>query len=213
MALLQEKVSLLFQADINDFIDMSKALYPLGERTLSVKQIICGDIMCNLVDSDIADESLVPHYRELEKKYWALAEKSGYYSEYFAYTAAVCRVAADKIDISHKLHCGYPEDKALLRDVKDQLLPALLQDLEDLKLRHYRLWNQVCRPFGFEIVDARYGGQMNRAKSAMLRLEDYLSGSISRLEELEEKRLPFNGKHKIAHFATGMASGFMVKGY
>ena len=103
--------------------------------------------------------------------------------------------------------------KEILREVKDKLLPALRQDYEALKLLHYKIWHQTCRPFGFEVVDGRYGATVNRLKTAELRLEAYLSGETARLEELEEKRLPFNGKHSISHFYAGMASAYMIRGY
>lgn len=214
MEALNMKLQILFQADRKAFLAMSKALYPVGERTLSVKQILYSDPLCGLLDDDIKEKALVSHYRELEETYRKLSGQEGYYSEYFAYTAAVCRAAAGKIEASQKLHDGYRTgSKEILREVKDKLLPALRQDYEALKLLHYKIWHQTCRPFGFEVVDGRYGAAVNRLKTAELRLEAYLSGETARLEELEEKRLPFNGKHSISHFYAGMASAYMIRGY
>lgn len=213
MESLNAKIQLLFQADVQDFIDMSKALHPINGNPVSVKQILCSDILCGLLDDDIKEKSLVLHYRKLEETYRKLSEKESYYSEYFAYTAAVCRAAAGKIEVSQKLHEGYGKNNEILREVKDKLLPALRQDYEALKLLHYKLWHQTCRPFGFEVIDGRYGVVISRIKTAELRLEAYLSGEVAGLEELEEKRLPFNGKHKTSHFYAGMASAYMIRGY
>lgn len=215
MESLRSKVRLLFQADIQDFIGMSEALYPCrgSNDTLSVKQILYSDVMCGLVDRDIEGACLPEHYRNLEKRYRALSEQEGYYKDYFAYTAAVCRAAGGKAEVVEHLHKGYREDRELLRKVKEEELPALAEAFQELKEIHFKLWNQSCRPFGFEIVDGRYGVQLSRIESARLRLEEYLSGGTDRLAELEEERLPYNGKHNISHFYAGMASSFMIKGY
>ena len=45
------------------------------------------------------------------------------------------------------------------------------------------------KPFGFEIMDIRYGGVISRIETAKARLEDYLDGKIDSLPELEAERL------------------------
>ena len=63
------------------------------------------------------------------------------------------------------------------------------------------------------MVDGRYGNKMSRIKSAIMRLDDYLSGRISSLPELEEKRLPFNGYRRCADDHGALISGFASKSY
>ncbi|WP_247740854.1 hypothetical protein [Cohnella sp. LGH] len=51
----------------------------------------------------------------------------------------------------------------------------------------------TCKPFGWEVLDIRYGGALARLDTAIERLAGYLSGRVERLEELEECRLYFDG--------------------
>ncbi len=51
-------------------------------------------------------------------------------------------------------------------------------------------------PFGFEVVDTRYGGKVSRIATAQLRLAAYLNGQVDALPELEEVRRIFSGQGK-----------------
>ena len=48
---------------------------------------------------------------------------------------------------------------------------------------------KTYKPFGYEVLDIRYGGILKRLKSAQEKITEYLNGEISRIEELEVKRL------------------------
>ena len=56
------------------------------------------------------------------------------------------------------------------------------------------LWMRENKPFGFEVHDARFGGLKQRLTSCKERLEDYISGKIDRIEELEKEILPYRDK-------------------
>lgn len=47
------------------------------------------------------------------------------------------------------------------------------------------------KSFGWEIQDARLGGVMLRIRSCKERLEEYISGKIPAVEELDEDILPY----------------------
>ncbi len=195
------RMRLLLGADTRDFLDMATACCPLERHTteqgpsrLNIKYIVYNDILCGLVDAELQDPRLVPIYNQLEQKFAALAQNEGILRTNFAYTAALCRLAAHKIEIAQQLPVGYKSrDKALLTCIKDQLLPQLAEDFEAVKQLHFQMWHKTNRPFGFEVVDTRYGGKVNRITTAIGRLQAYLSGEIDSLPELEEERLPFCG--------------------
>ena len=50
------------------------------------------------------------------------------------------------------------------------------------------------KPFGYDRCDIRFGSLHARTKTAYKRVNDYLSGKIDRIEELEVERLSYNGK-------------------
>ena len=47
---------------------------------------------------------------------------------------------------------------------------------------------------GYDVLDLRLGGVKARVESAIRQINAYIAGEIENIEELEEKRLPFNNK-------------------
>lgn len=214
-----KKLMLLFGFKYSDIEDISTALYPLGKSynqgnpSISVKQIIYNDILCGLADYEMKENDFSGLYGELAAKYEKLAENEGPLSEHLSYVAAVCRVAGLRMELVNKLHNGYEKDKALLSEAAHELLPELSVEYSKLKEIHYSLWHKSYRPFGFEIADTRYGGKIERIKTAIKRIDDYLEGRIDSLPELSEERIPFVGQMSIGGWYSGVSSAFLIKGY
>ena len=57
---------------------------------------------------------------------------------------------------------------------------------------HADMWLKENKAFGLEVMDHRFGGVITRLERAANRLEDYLSGRIEQIEELEIQKLPYN---------------------
>ena len=57
-------------------------------------------------------------------------------------------------------------------------------------------WYKECKPFGFEVQDARIGGVIQRLKHAKKRLDDYVQGKIDKIDELEAEVHPFDNDEK-----------------
>ena len=45
--------------------------------------------------------------------------------------------------------------------------------------------------FGYEVIDMRFGALLQRIETAELRINQYLNGEITEIEELVPKRLPY----------------------
>ena len=216
--LLDKRMKMLFGADREAFERISDALYPLDKfsperrAVLSAKQIVYNDILCGLADYEMRNESLPSLYEKLRKEFDALSEKGGAFKELFRYVAAVCKICCKKTDICIKLSEGYGRNNALLERIKDELLPELLEDYSALKKIHYRLWHQSYRPFGFEIVDGRYGWAMERIRTAVLRISEYLNGEVDSLPELCIEKVPFASKSSFTTH-TSIASAYRPKGW
>ncbi len=54
---------------------------------------------------------------------------------------------------------------------------------------HCKVWLLYNKPFGWEVLDIRYGGIVARMTTVVDRLSDYLEGRLDHLEELEEDKL------------------------
>ncbi len=212
-----KKLKILFNASLDDFIDISRVLYPVkqfefGKTELNIKHIIYNDILCGMADADISEE-LVAHYNKYYEKYSSASEKDGYFKKHFEYVALISKLAADKINITSMINKGYSNDTEILEKVKDEYLKELEQDFLNLKNIHFEMWHETCKPFGFETVDGRYGAKLARIITTAKRLEMYLNGTITTLPELEEKRLPFVTANYFNGFYSGISSSYLTRGY
>ena len=70
---------------------------------------------------------------------------------------------------------------------------VMAEKLEALRKSHRDSWMKYNKPFGFEVLDIRYGGIRARIDTAKYRIESYLRGEIDNIEELEAERLRFDG--------------------
>lgn len=107
-----------------------------------------------------------------------------------------CSVLAIKSDIGIRIKKYYDmNDRDSLEKVERNELPELSKRVNALRLAHRKQWLKTYKPFGWEVMDIRYGGVLARIDTAISRITDYLNGKIDRIEELEEERLYFNGPH------------------
>ena len=65
------------------------------------------------------------------------------------------------------------------------------------------------KPFGWEVHDIRYGGQIMRFCTVKERISDYINGKIDSIAELEEERLRFD----CAPEGTPIGQGFLWPTY
>ena len=204
---VDEKVRLLFRAGLEDFYRMGEVAHPVAGDSLSIKRLLYSDILVGVVDEDLQRESLITKYGELYRHYLSAAGKDGYFQRYFEYTALICKAAMDKTEISIRFR-----RKDNLKEVREKLLPSLKEDLIRLKDIHRLLWYQTYKPFGFEVMDGRYGALCARIDTALYRLDELLSGKVSSLQELDEPRLPFGDLHKWCNSYVGISSAYLAKG-
>jgi hypothetical protein len=85
------------------------------------------------------------------------------------------------------------KDKNNLKNIIKNDLPKLENRVESLKDYHRSIWMKINKPAGWEILDLRYGALLARINTAIMRIEDYVDGNISTIDELEHERLPFYG--------------------
>ncbi len=215
---LDKRLDLLFSTDIKSLERISDALYPLEKfspqrrAVLSAKQIVYNDILCGLADYEMRNKELPALYNKLYEEFDEHSKKDGVFKELFEYVATVCKICCVKTDVCIKLHEGYEKDSATLRHVAEELLPELLSYYSKLKKIHYKTWHESYKPFGFEIVDGRYGWAMERIRTAVLRITEYLDGEVDSLPELCVEKLPFASKSGFTTH-TSIASAYIPKGW
>ncbi len=97
------------------------------------------------------------------------------------------------MDVGRRLREAYHAgDKESLRQISREELPKLRGQIETFHALFSHQWLKENKVFGLDTIDIRMGGLLQRIKRAESRIEDYLAGSISRIDELEVEILPFN---------------------
>jgi hypothetical protein len=156
------------------------------------KFLLWQDPLLGFFDYHIKGKGAKAHYEGLWKRLAEAVPKMGAYGGLMETMSKLGKVLAGKAEIGIEIKRAYDAgDKAGLRNIAEQSLPAIAHDVEALRLAHRKWWMSTLKPFGWEILDARYGGLFTRLNSAAQRIYDYLNGEAAELPELAEERLPY----------------------
>ena len=162
------------------------------------RSVLWQDILFGKYDYYIHDESMTEHFGKVAKNLREAVGRNGGYGKYLGMRAVCAEVMEIKADLGFKISKAYKSgDKATLSDITERVLPLLREKVTELRDTHRNLWYAVYKPLGWEVEDIRYGALLSRIESAAYRLGQYLSGEISSLPELLEKRLSVNGGEKM----------------
>ena len=93
-----------------------------------------------------------------------------------------------------------------MRQIAREELPKLRSQIENFHALFSHQWLKENKVFGLDTVDIRMGGLLQRIKRAESRIEDYLAGSITCIDELEVEILPFNDFYGDQDFAATTAN-------
>lgn len=165
------------------------------------KFLLYQDILTGLYDKNIEGHGLNNHYAELAVQ--LKASKSGRFQLLFNFYQTLAEVLKDKAEIGLQLKQAYDaSDKKMMQDLTNKLSP-LAEKVNQLRQNHRKLWFSMYKPFGWEVIDIRYGGVLTRIDSAIYRLRAYLEGEIEKLDEFEEERLHFEGPYPMPEGSLG----------
>ena len=67
--------------------------------------------------------------------------------------------------------------------------------LEDFEQWRFKEWQYCNKSFGYEVLDRRIGGNIQRLRTTDRIIQAYINGDTDRIEELEQERLPAT-RHK-----------------
>jgi len=186
--------------DYEDFMDLGRleALpkHCSGDRPHGSysKCFLWNDVLLGFNDKffDGDCEIIEEHYRCCADRYASYEKKGGEFSDIFTYYKLLARVLEYKATIGNRLIAAY-------KDETKTALRLLLPRIEELKARvmewkdFYRDdWYSINKPFGFEVNDQRIGTIIARCETAISRINRYLNGEISEIEELSYPRLAAN---------------------
>lgn len=149
------------------------------------KALLWEDPMLGILDASLDDATMPEQYAALAKALDLPAQRKSL-DRRLAFPAQVARVLSLKTDLHHTLGRAYrAANRGALRRVA-AALPTLRREVDRLWRIHRALWLATCKPFGLEVLEARYGALRTRLETVQERLTDYLEGRIDALAELEK---------------------------
>jgi len=161
------------------------------------KTLFWQDIMIGRADLLLLENPMSVHYEKYADVFSEYALLNSEWKHHYEYIKSIFDVLHYKCFIAENLQKAYGNNdtemlETLLSILVEQLYPAVDKCHES----HKSIWHEYNKPFGWEVIDIRYGGLKARIKSSYERIRKYVDGEIDIIEELEEKRLP----HKYSPF-------------
>lgn len=150
------------------------------------------NVMLGLFDANITGLDVATHYTNMKQKMAECAVRNGEFNSVFKVLELLCSVLELKADAGLRItDAYYSGDTNELSRILSYDIPEIYDRVEKLRDFHFDRWHEINKSFGWDIIDLRYGGLLTSLKTASSRINNYLNGSVARLEELEEKRLLF----------------------
>lgn len=197
---LKRRVKFCTGINYNNFDLLSKineapgTIIEKNESCNPSKYLLWQDILLGLFDKHVEGLDLDGYYRDLELKFKEREDKNSELDFVFDTAEKLCGVLKIKSNLGEKIKSYYDNmDLKNLAVVAEIELPLLIKNMQALKHAHYVQWFKTYKPFGWEVLDLRYGGSISRIETSIMRIKDFLEGNIDSIEELEEERLTFDG--------------------
>ena len=163
------------------------------EQTNPSKFLLWQDTLLGLFDKHIEGLDLDSYYEALAIKFNKDRQSDASLDYIFNVPEKLSNVLALKANIGVKLKEAYDNrDQTELEKIANEIIPEIIDRVKELREAHRTQWLTINKPFGWEVIDIRYGGLINRLDTAMKRINDFINNKIDVIDELEQERLPFS---------------------
>lgn len=164
------------------------------------KCLLWQDPLFGLLDKELfgLEDEIEAHYRALTPVFRAESEKPSDLQREFGLYARLCDVMEYKATIGCRLKTAYDAgDKETLARYAEEILPVLIERQREFYEYHRAMFYDQNKPLGFEVLDIRHSIVMQRTKTALWRLQQYLAGEVDHLQELADERQYRNMVHAL----------------
>lgn len=162
-----------------------------GESFNPSKYMLYSDYFNGYLDY-MVEEGTGEKYCAFAKQLRATAKKSRKYGYVFDTAAKLCDVMAIKYELGLRTRKAYEAgDKTELERLANNEYAQVIKRIAVFAKAFEKQWFMDNKPHGFDVQDHRMGGLLRRAEACRRRILDYVNGKLDRIEELEEKLLPY----------------------
>lgn len=156
------------------------------------KYLLYQDALLGMFDFHIMDIDTATYYGTLASKLAQAQETSPAYKDLFRFYELLALTLEKKANLGIRIKKAYDsKDLSTLQQISQETIPQIMELVHDMKDVREKIWLHDAKAFGYELLDIKLGGVMTRLESNQRRLNSYVNGQVTTLEELEHKRLPF----------------------
>lgn len=203
---LKEEFKDTVHADLDDFLalDTLDALFLNDKPNLDSenpsKYLLYQDPMLGIFDYHIGNLDTQTYYQKVADRLMTAQESSSAYKEFFTFYQKLATVLTQKADLGVRIKKAYDtNDLSTLETLCEKVIPEIVQELWNTKLLREQLWMNDAKPFGYELLDIKFGGIITRLESTKRRIRAYLDGTCKELPELHEPRIPYFQENSFFH--------------
>lgn len=191
----QEKTKFYLGLDFNEYMSVEKL--DLVENTdndyTPSKYLFYEDALMSkfVYHSNLIEENLTEIYSNLEKEYGEYKEKyinNELLSTYFSFYEKYANILKYKWNLALNIYKAYSSKNKELIKIEIEKIGKILETLPKFIKIRKKLWYLENKRYGFEVLEQRFGGLMQRLLSIKEDLETYVEKDII-ISELEEKRI------------------------
>ncbi|KAL1923737.1 uncharacterized protein VTP21DRAFT_8717 [Calcarisporiella thermophila] len=190
----------IFGGDFNDYVHASKLddvnpqNLPLDNRAHFAqnmsKWLLWEDPFLSFMSPQYAHLDLESHYNSLSTYlYKSIESKSSInpLNSRLEFPALIASALALKCCLRDRLAQAYlAKDKALAYELVEGRLSKLREIVERLWKYHRKIWMETYKPFGWEVLELRYGGLRARLETMQERVMEWIKSEDSVVEDGED---------------------------
>jgi hypothetical protein len=193
----------VFQDDFASFVLPGRMnMGPIGNNL--AKGLLFDDPLLGIYSIHAGSRKFAPyfarHTRQLRKIAGTCAPAN---RRLFTYALAMAEALELKADLRNTCVAAYRRhDRAALKRSL-RAIAQLVGKMNALRTAHRAVWEEQFKMQGWEALDVRYGGQLARLETMGERIDRFVKGKLTRLDEFEEKDLKLYKKMNHYHVSYG----------
>jgi len=182
----------IFKGDWKDFMladkldYVAKANLTEKDRPNVSKMLLWQDPVLGHLQGDLNGLSLNKYYKDLHQQLKKAASKGGY-NQFLELPVKLANVLSIKADLHEKVkNAVLKNDKVFLKKTASKEISMLKMRIQELCKAHRKMWYRSFKPFGFEVLEARYGGVLIRLNALQILIKTFLKNGEIPAEFLEK---------------------------
>ena len=184
----------IFGANFDDFMSLSMfhRVEMCGAENVVVHEyMLYSDVLQGAFDSNIPD-GMSEYFRDIGKRMRENSNKNPKWAYIFESLEKLAAVLELKAECGKDIKRAYDEkNREKLEYIANEHICTLIDAVKEFRYYLRKRWYVDNKPFGFEVQDQRLGGLVGRLEDASLCINEYLSGELDCIDELECERLPY----------------------